>query len=111
MVYSSPADISRPRGKNGTPSGGTTVEERGVEEEEKEEEGEEVVRGVRWDPHLVSYSQLRDEDHMTQPSHTTPAPRSRPAFSGVVREKPDPTSPSQQVCPIITCGVLTSEVI
>ena len=89
MVYSSPADISRPQGRNAVE---TTAEEH-------REEGGHGVRGVHWDPQLVSYSQPRgDSGSESQPSHTTSPPRSQQAFSGVVREKSDPAEPSQQVC-------------
>ena len=52
-MFSSPADIFIQRQSTTT----DTVKKEG----EEEEEGEEVGRGVRWDPNLVSYSQEKED--------------------------------------------------
>ena len=51
-MFSNPADIFVQRQSTTTDT---------VKKEGEEEEGEEVGRGVRWDPNLVSYSQEKED--------------------------------------------------
>ena len=56
MVYSSPADIFRQQQEHATTERETSAEERG---------GEGAMKGVHWDPNLVSYSQQAEQAETT----------------------------------------------